>query len=162
MMRTVKTLLIVAAIALVFAGVAVAANRPVPENQAQAPVQNTLKSELPGDNSSLEKALLVESTVKYKILVIDSTDGEDKTAYLDRVAESWGQPKADTLLLVVFTQDNYDLRFFMGANFRTQNVSVDEMLKLVRGSYFAKSQKGNVAGGLADLITAVNARMAAK
>lgn len=72
------------------------------------------RQDLPGDAKALEQALQAASPVKYKVLVIDSTEGED----LDRVAESWGQPKADTLLLVLFTQDNYDLRFYMGANFR--------------------------------------------
>lgn len=36
------------------------------------------------------------------------------------------------------------------------------MLKLVRGQYFTKSQKGDVAGGLADLIAAVNTRMTSR
>lgn len=47
----------------------------------------------------------------------------------------------------------------MGANFRQQNVTIEEMLGFLRKSYFPHSQKGDVAGGLSRLIRTVNDRM---
>jgi uncharacterized membrane protein YgcG len=158
--RSVKIAAAAVAMTAILAGVTYAATRTVPENQAEVVLQNTTESPLPGNADALSTVLKAQSPVKYKILVIDSTEGEDKTDYLDRVAEKWGVPAADTLYLVIYTKDNYDIRFYMGANFRTQGVTVDEMLALVRQQYLAgKNQKGDVSAALANLINAVNVRM---
>jgi uncharacterized membrane protein YgcG len=159
MYRSLKLTAAALAITAVLTGVTYAATRPIPEKQPQVALQNTTDVQLPGDAKALEAALQAGGPVQYKILVIDSSDGEDKTDYLDRVAEKWGLPAADTLYLVLYAKENYDIRFYMGANFRSGNVSVDEMLGMVRNLYLAKSQKGDTAGGLADLINAVNQRM---
>jgi len=141
------------------AGVAYAAMRPVPEMLPGVAVQNTTGVPLPGDQAALEAALSAPGPVQYKIVVIDSTEGEDPTAYLDRVAAEWGVPGPDTLYLIIYTEDNYNIRFYMGANFRAAGVDVDEMLTLVRTHYLAGKREGDVAGALADLIGAVNRRM---
>jgi len=159
MYRALKLTAAAVAISAVFAGAAYAAMRPVPENLPEAVLQNTTEAQLPGDAAALEEALKRTDPVRYKILVIDSADEEDKTDYLDRVAEQWGLPGADTLYLIIYTKDNYDIRFYMGADFRSANVSVDEMLGLVRTHYLAGKRGGDVAGALADLIGAVNQRM---
>ncbi|HLN62935.1 MAG TPA: hypothetical protein VK464_15440 [Symbiobacteriaceae bacterium] len=159
MMRTLKIAVVAVAATAVLAGVTYAATRPVPEQQPAVALQNPNGLALPGDMKALDLALQAQGPVKYKVLVIDSTDGEDKTAYLDRVAAEWQNPAADTLLLIIFTQDHYDIRFYMGANFRAKGVTVDEMLGMVRSQYFAGVRKGDVAGGLTSLIGAVNQRM---
>lgn len=145
--------------AVTITGVAMAANRPIPDPKPNTVFQSEVPEQLPGDQNAWKAALNAPSPVKYRVLVIDDTDGEDRTAYLDRMAEKWGLPAADELYLVLFTKANYDLRFYMGANFRAKGVTVDEMLSLARTHYFTKSQKGDVTGGLADLVTAVNQRM---
>jgi len=153
---------VTAALATVIAcsvGVAYAAGRPVPENVPGVAVQNTTGGQLPGNTAALEAALSATGPVKYKILVVDSTEGEDLTAYLDRVAAEWGVPGPDTLYLILYAGDNFNIRFYMGANFRTAGVDVDEMLSLVRTHYLAGKRGGDVAGALADLIGAVNQRM---
>lgn len=159
MIRSLKLAATTAVTIALLTGVAYAATRTVPVNQPAVALQNPNALTLPGDVESLEQALKNPGSVKYKVLVIDSTDGEDKTAYLDRVAAEWKQPAADTLLLVIFTRDNYDIRFYMGASFRANGVSVDEMLSLVRSRYFAGVRKGDVAGGLVSLMAAVDERM---
>lgn len=159
MYRALKLTAAAMAMSAVFAGVAYAAIRPVPENLTEVVVQNTTDTQLPGDAAALEEALKHTSPVRYKILVIDSTDEEDKTDYLDRVAEQWGLPGPDTLYLIIYTKENYDIRFYMGANFRTAGVTVDEMLGLVRTHYLAQKRDGDVSGALAELVGAVNQRM---
>lgn len=157
MSRIIRVSMVAVVAAALLAGVAYAAPRMVPPKQEQALV-HTAADPLPGDAKALEQALKAHSEVHYRILTVDDA-GEDKTDWLDRVAAEWGEPRPDTLLLVIFARDNYDIRFYMGANFRSQDVTVDEMLKMVRTFYFPKSQKGDVAGGLASLVTEVNWRM---
>jgi uncharacterized membrane protein YgcG len=135
-------------------GAALAA-APVPAKQDK-PIVHAATAPLPGDMARLEKELAVQSNVKYKILVVDDTQGEDLTAYLDRVAAEWKEPAPESLLLVIAAKDNYNLRFFFGANLTQKGMTVEKMLELVRTHYFANSQKGEVAGGLAQLISAVN------
>ena len=159
--RVIRLTLALAAILACSVGAAYAAARPVPENLPDVALQDTTEAGLPGDVAALEAALAAEGPVQYKILVIDSTEGEDPTAYLDRVAAEWGVPGPDTLYLIIFTGDNYNMRFYMGANFRAAGVDVDEMLALVRTHYLAGKREGDVAGALADLIGAVNLRMEA-
>ncbi|HLO03108.1 MAG TPA: hypothetical protein VK191_08375, partial [Symbiobacteriaceae bacterium] len=136
--------LILVVLALVGGGAALAASlQSVPEVQKDQTIQvvNEL-AKLPGDTKALDEALKAKGPVTYKILLVDTVGEEDPTAYLDRVAEKWGVPAADTLYLVIYTQQNYNLRFYMGANFRTKGVTVDEMLKLTRETYFAKNRQG--------------------
>lgn len=159
MFRTVKVALAALGVTAVLAGAAYAAPRVIPEQLPAVALQNPANLALPGDVKALEAALAASGPVKYKVLVVDATEGEDLTAYLDRVAAEWQQPAQDTLLLVLFTQENYDLRFFMGPGFRAKGVTVEEMLSLVRSHYFATKNKGDVAGGLINLIGAVNERM---
>ncbi len=161
MIRSIRIAAVTVLTTAMLAGVAYAAMRPVPQNQPSAHLQNPAVLSLPGDVNRLEQVLQAPGPVNYKVLVIDSTDGEDKTAYLDRVAGEWNHPGADTLLLVLFTADNYDIRFFMGANFRANGVTVEEMLGLVRSQYFTGVRLGDVAGGLVSLVEAVNQRMGA-
>lgn len=136
--------------ALCFAGVAMA-DGPV------VPAPNSGEIQLPGDMAALQKALAVSSPVKYRILTVDDSGGLPLTDYLDQVAASLNEPQPDTLLLVIYRESNYDIRFYMGANFRGYRISVDDMLSLVRTKYLVRSQQGDPAGGLADLIAAVNA-----
>jgi hypothetical protein len=160
MFRSMKITLAALSAVAVMAGVAFAAPRQIPEQLPAVSLQNPANLTLPGDVKALEAALAAGGPVAYKVLVIDSTDGEDLTAYLDRVAAEWQQPAQDTLLLVIFTRENYDLRFYMGPGFRARGVTVEEMLSLVRSQYFAtKNQDGDVAGGLTNLIGAVSKRM---
>lgn len=161
MLRSFKLALLAGLLVAMVSGIAYAATRPVPEQVPGAKLQNTVGTQLPGDQAALDRYLNAAGPVNYKILVIETTDGEDKTAYLDRVAATWDEPKENTLLLVLFKQDNWDIRFFMGARFGQAKVSVNEMLTLVRQQYLARSQKGDVAGGLAALMEAVNQRMSA-
>ncbi len=112
---------------------------------------------LPGNMARLHEELQMHSSIRYRILVVDDSAGEDKTDYLDRVAAAWGEPAADMLLLVVFVRDNYDIRFLMGAHFRQMGATVEGMLATVRRAYFPRSRQGDVAGGLAGLVAAVNA-----
>lgn len=124
--------------------------------------QNRLQIEsaksLPGRQAELESALKEPSAIAYKLLVIDDNPA-DRTAYLDEVLAKWGWPAANEMLLVVFPKANYDIRFALGANFRLNHVSVEEMLGLVRSEYFTRSQHGDVYGGLAGLVRAVNRRL---
>lgn len=138
-----------------FAGTVVAGAPNVPEKQ-EKPLVQAATAPMPGDMARLEKELAVESGVKYKILLVDDAAGEDLTAYLDRVAAEWKEPAPQSLLLVVFARQNYDIRFFYGANLTSKGMTVPKMLELVRSNYFPLSQKGDVAGGLAQLVTAVN------
>lgn len=118
---------------------------------------------LTGDREGLERVLAEESPINFKILVIDDVaDGEDRTAYLDRVAEEWDDPQPDTLLLIIFTQGNNDIRFFMGANFRRAEFTVEQMLDLVRTVYQPKVRTGDAAGALADFIDQVNRQFVAQ
>lgn len=143
------------------AGGAAAAPLPVPP-RAEAGLQDTTGKGLPGAAAALQEALQAAAPVRYRVLVIDATDGMDRTAYLDRVLAEWGWPAADTLLLVVFRQANYDIRFAMGANFRQAGVTVDEMVQYVRTVYQPAVYKGDPAYALAALVGAVNQRMGAR
>lgn len=126
---------------------------------APAP-SNGAPGEIPGDTAALKAALAEKSNVHYEIVLVDDTGGRDKDAYLDWLIAEKKWPEKSSLVLVVYAKDNYDLRFAMGADFFEKKVTVDEMLALIRSSYFPKGSKGDPAGGLADLIRAVNLRTA--
>lgn len=130
----------------------------VPAKQEGSLVQLST-TQLTGDVAALEKRLAQAGPVRYRILVVDDAAGTDKTDYVDVLASKWNEPKADTLLLVVFAREGFDIRFYMGTNFHTKGVKVAEMLGLIRGQYFPRSSKGDAAGGLIALIQAVDQRM---
>jgi uncharacterized membrane protein YgcG len=161
MKRFIPALILVLLLGLVGAGTALAASlATVPDMVKEKPMQAVSPAAtLPGNQNSLDSALQEVGPVKYKILLVDTVGDEDPTAYLDRVADKWGVPAADTLYLVIYTQQNYNLRFYMGANFRAKGVTVDEMLQITRQTYFAKNRQGKGMEGLTDLIHAVNKRM---
>ncbi len=133
---------------------------PGPEALAGPALQNRSGRELPGDLSRLAATLAAEGPVRYRILVVASAEGEDLTGYLDRVVAQWGPPEPDMLYLLIFAEQNYNIRFYMGADFRTSGVDVDEMINLVYANYLLGKRDGDVAGALARLIGAVNRRMA--
>lgn len=147
------TMILTATVAL--SSIAAAA---VPDKSPKT-VQMETAATLPGNQADLASALKGPSPVAYKLLVVDESPA-DRTAYLDEVLAKWEWPAANELLLVLFPKANYDLRFALGADFRQNGVTVEEMLTLVRSEYFARSQKGDVYGGLAALAQAVNKRMA--
>lgn len=122
-----------------------------------AQVQVESGATLTGSRAELDAALQEPSSIRYKLLVVDENPA-DRTAYLDEVLAKWGWPAADEMLLLLFPEANYDLRFALGANFRLGYVSVDDVLGLVRSEYFPRSQKGDAYGGLAALVRAVNRR----
>lgn len=149
-------------VAITAAGSVYAATRPVPVDKGAPITTDGVPGGIKGDFKALEQSLNESSPIRYRILVVDSTEGEDPTAYLERVAAQWGEPKADSLLLVLFATDNWNLRFFMGSKLSTAGLTVDEMLTLVRTHYFPLSRKGDPAGGLTALVRAVNGRMAGR
>lgn len=147
-------------VAIMAAGSVYAATRPVPVDKGAPITTDAVPGGIAGDMKALEKTLNESAPIRYRILVVNETEGEDPSAYLERVAAQWGEPKADSLLLVLFANDNWNLRFYMGSKLSAAGVTVDEMLALVRDHYFPRSRKGDPSGGLTDLVRAVNARMA--
>ncbi len=115
---------------------------------------------LPGDVDALTRTLQMRSPVRYEILVVKNQKVADKTGYLDRVLAERDWPEPNMLVLVVFPESNFDIRFAMGADFGARDVSVEEMLNLVRTVYFPKVREGDPAAGLAFLVERVNRRMA--
>ena len=127
-----------------------------PSGAPSAPAPGTL----PGDQAALQAALAEKSPVHFEIVLVDDTGGRDKDAYLDWLIAEKKWPEKSSLVLAIYAKENYDLRFAMGADFFDKKVTVDEMLALMRSSYLPKGSKGDPAGGLADLIRAVNSRIA--
>jgi len=137
-------------------GAAVVAAPPAVPAKSQSALALASSEPLPGNMARLQQELAVHSSIRYKILVMDDAGGYNLTDYIDRVADAWGEPAPDTLLLVLFAKENYNIRFFMGANLTQQGATVESMLKLLWSAYFPKSQTGDVAGGLARLISEMN------
>lgn len=111
---------------------------------------------LPGDVAALKAALGEQTPLHYKIVVADTPGGSDKTAYLDLMLGDKGYPGNNELLLVIFPNDNHDIRFAMGAFLFEKKVSVESMLAMVRSHYLPRASTGDPSGGLADLIRAIN------
>jgi len=126
-------------------------------DRTPTPIQ-LVNATLTGSTADLEAALAEPSSLTYKILVVDQNPA-DRTAYLDQVLTEWGWPTANEMLIVLFPQANYDLRFALGSAFKLNYISVDEVLALARAEYFPRKQKGDAAGGLASLVRAINRRM---
>ncbi|HYG60066.1 MAG TPA: hypothetical protein VD902_18525 [Symbiobacteriaceae bacterium] len=149
-----------AVLAAVGTTAAFAAARPVPRREPQATLQAGGAPGLPGNDRALKQALQVQSPVTYRVMRVDEAVAPgDRTARLERVAAEWGVPAGNELYLVVFAQDNYDVRFYMGPTFGERGVTVEEMLALVRWHYHPRAQAADPAGALADLMAAVTARM---
>lgn len=115
---------------------------------------------LPGDQAALKGALTEPSKVQYQVVTVDDTGGKDKDTYLDDLLAQRNWPEKSMLVLVVYTKENYDIRFAMGADFTEKQVGFEEILAFVRSSYLPKAKDGDPATGLATLIRSVNQRMA--
>jgi uncharacterized membrane protein YgcG len=146
-MRKPLSVMLAAVLLLATAGAAMAASRSIPA-QNQSMVTIDTQQGLPGSVKELKEALGELSAVHYQVIAIDDTQGEDREAYLDRVLAQWGWPEADTLLVVVYDRANFDVRFAMGADFRAQNVMVEEMVGLFRTHYFPAARQSDPALGL--------------
>lgn len=132
-------------------------NTPPAAGQPTAPA-----TELPaiaGDLSVLQAALGEATSIRFTIHLAVTPQGADKNAYLDAMLGEKGYPAKNELVLVVFPQDNNDIRFAMGSLFFEKKVSVEAMVDLVRSHYLPKARTGDAAGGLADLIRAVSQRL---
>jgi len=116
--------------------------------------------DLPGDTASLKEALKAETPVTYTIIVADDAPREmDKTLYLDQMLTERGYPKKNEILLVIFPQDNHNIRFALGALVFDRKISLESMLEMVQNQYLTRSRRGDPAGGLAALITAINEKV---
>lgn len=114
--------------------------------------------DLPGDKAALTAALSEHVNLQYQIVMAE-VKGGDKDAHLDKLLADKKWPDSSMMVLVVYTDANYDIRFAMGADFFAKKVTVDEVLSLVRTTYLPKARQSDPAGGLADLIRAVDQRM---
>lgn len=126
-------------------------------NQEPAPTQEL--PQIAGDMAALKAALGESTPIRYRIAAATAPRGADKTAYLEEMLGEKGYPGKNEVLLLVFPQDHYDIRFAMGALLFEKKLSVQSMLDLVRSHYFPKARAGDPAGGLADLIRAVNSQV---
>lgn len=129
------------------------------DSQPPVPAQSAGTVSLPGNQFSLNAALQQASAVRYEIVTAADTAGLDKDAYLDKILADKQWPEGGMMVLVVYPNENYDIRFALGPAFFEKKVTVSEMLDLVRANYLTKARKEDPAGGLADLIQAVNQRM---
>lgn len=159
MRKTAIALLTTVLVATFGVGAVLAADLTVPKKEPSV-VQAQSITGISGQVDAARAALAEPSAVRYKILVVTDSLPEDRTAYLDRVLEQWGWPEPNELLLLIFAEGNYDIRFAMGADFTAQGVQVEEMLGLVRNTYLAELHKSDPSRALAAFVRAVNQRMA--
>lgn len=123
-----------------------------PEQMPEPKIPN-----LQGDMDALRAALGEPTEVTYSIILAnDAPQGSDRTQYLDGWLDEKGYPEKTEVLLFIFPHDNHDIRFAMGSLLFEKKVSLGSMLSLVRTEYLTKAQKHDPAGGLADLIRAIN------
>lgn len=115
---------------------------------------------LPGDTVALQAALAEKSAIQYEIVLVDDTGGKDKDTYFDAMLAEKNWPEQSGLVLAIFTKDNHDYRFALGAAFHEKKVDFTEILTLARNHYQPKAREGDPAAGAAALIKAVNQRMA--
>ncbi|HYF96084.1 MAG TPA: hypothetical protein VD969_28055 [Symbiobacteriaceae bacterium] len=158
MRKLAAALIALVLLATIGVGAAMAADKQVPPKD-RANVQADGLTGISGNVGEARAALAEPSAIRYKILVVTDSLPEDRTAYLDRVLAQWGWPDADQLLLVLFAEGNYDIRFAMGSDFGQQGVRVDEMLGYVRNVYLPELRKGDPGTALAAFVRAVNRRM---
>jgi len=137
-----------------------ASNTPV-KTATPAPATSTATTpEIAGNQGALSAALAENSAVRYEIVVSGEPASADKDEALDKLLQDRKWPEAPMMVLMVFPSANHDIRFALGTNFNQKKVAVDEILTLVRSAYFTKVREGDPAAGLAELVRAVNQRMA--
>ena len=158
MRKMAAALIALVLMATIGVGAALAAERQVPR-QDSANVQADGLTGISGDVNDAKAALAEPSAVRYKVLIVTDSLPEDRTAYLDRVLEQWGWPAADQLLLVLFAQGNYDVRFAMGSDFWQQGLKVEEMLGYIHDIYVPELRRSDPGKALAALVRVVNKRM---
>lgn len=135
-------------------------NPPTAETPPETPGGNEPEvPDLPGDKEALRTALKAETPITYTIVIADAPREMDKTAYLDQMLAEQGYPGKNEILLVIFPADNYNTRFAMGALVFDRKISLQQMLEMVQNQYLARSRRGDPAGGLADLINAINEKV---
>lgn len=159
MRKMAMAIMTTALVATVGVGAALATDLTVPKKEPSV-VQAQSITGISGKVDEAKAALAEPSAVRYKILVATDSLPEDRTAYLDRVLEQWGWPEPDELLILLFAEGNYDIRFAMGADFVRQGVTVEEMLGFVRNTYLPELRKSDPSRALAGLVRAVNKRTA--
>lgn len=133
--------------------------KPTPPPSTPEPAPAQALPEIPGDLAALQAALAESSPLTYRIAMADAPQGADKTKFLDEMLGTKGYPGKNEVLLLVFPKDNFDIRFAMGALLFEKKVSVQAMLDMVRQNYLTKARIGDPAGGLADLVRAVNSKV---
>ncbi|HLO03995.1 MAG TPA: hypothetical protein VK191_12875 [Symbiobacteriaceae bacterium] len=106
---------------------------------------------IPGDSKALEAALSTPSHFSYKIEIVNESV-EDLDKYLDDRLAQGGAPGPNELLFVLFATKNYDIRFAMGA--MDPPLKPEALYAQVKALYLSK--KGDPAGGMAALISALN------
>lgn len=130
-----------------------ASTLPAPSGTAKGP-------ELPGDKAALQGALAEKSAVQYQIITVDEAGIQDKEAHFDGLLAQKSWPEKSMLVVAVYTKDNFDFRFAMGADFNDKKVTPSEMYSLIKNNYQPKARENDPSAGLALLIKAVNQRMA--
>lgn len=139
-----------------------AAAASVPPLKAGA-VQDESSRPLPAaEKKALEDAIRANSgSEQYKILLIDSARPAELTDFLDQVWAEWKLPE-NTVLLVVATGDNHQIRFYLGNEVaRTWGVSVDFMVGAIRSSYAGPAREGRLADALGALVAEVHRQVVA-
>lgn len=166
MRKVIRCFLVMLVLAASLAGCGAEKEQPaavhVPSTTTPSPAApgSSKPTGLTGDQAALQAALAEKSPIHFEMVLVDDMGGRDQDAYLEWLMAERKWPDKSSLVLAVYAQENYDLRFAMGADFFDKKVTVEEMLELIRSSYFPKGSKGDPAGGLADLIRAVNRRLA--
>lgn len=97
-----------------------------------------------------------KSPITYSIVVANVPKGTDINRYLDQMLDDRGYPAMDEVLLVIFPNDNYNIRFAMGGMLFDKKISLQAMLEMVQNQYLTKARNGDPSRGLADLIIAIN------
>jgi hypothetical protein len=108
---------------------------------------------IPGNQAALQAALSAPSTFGYRIEVV--TDEVDPTAYLEKRLREQG-PGPDELLLLLFADRNWDVRFAVGPFTQAKRLTPDQIYSLVKAHFLPKARGGDPAQGLADLFQALN------
>lgn len=109
---------------------------------------------IPGNSKALEAALSAPATLSYRIEIV-SEPVADQSKYLDdRLAK--GGLGANELLFVLFAGNNWNLHFGLGA--MNPPLPADQVYAQVKAVYQPKAKAGDPAGGLADLVNALNHR----
>lgn len=119
-------------------------------NPSTAPSSGTI----PGDSKALEAALSAPTTLGYKIEIVNEQVADPAKYLDDRLAK--GAPGANELLFLLFAGNNWNLHFGLGP--MNPPMSPAELYAQVKSYYQPKAKAGDPAGGMADLINALNHR----